>query len=150
MAAADPFAELLVTLTCPACSHEWSAVLDPVEFVWERLERWARHLGDDVHVLASAYGWSEADILALTPQRRRLYLEAVARMTYLARLVARRAASSTVACTLASRAATRPEASRTSRWSMPRRLVWPRISRATGRRRPPRCPASPRPMPARS
>ena len=79
LAAADPFAELLVTLTCPACSHEWSAVLDPVEFVWERLERWARHLGDDVHVLASAYGWSEADILALTPQRRRLYLEAVAR-----------------------------------------------------------------------
>jgi hypothetical protein len=31
----------------------------------------------DVHALASAYGWSEREILALSDTRRRLYLEMV-------------------------------------------------------------------------
>jgi hypothetical protein len=31
----------------------------------------------EVHVLASANGWSEAEILALSPQRRQRYLEIV-------------------------------------------------------------------------
>ena len=141
-------------LTCPACSDEWSAVLDPVEFVWERLERWARHLGDDVHMLALGLwmvrgrhpGPDPAATHASTSRRSPGDLPGPAGG-------AARPASSTVACTLASRAATRPEASRTSRWSTPRRPVWPGISRATGRRwhpRRPRCPASPRPMPARA
>jgi hypothetical protein len=31
----------------------------------------------DVHELASAYGWRESEILALSPQRRQAYLELV-------------------------------------------------------------------------
>jgi hypothetical protein len=31
----------------------------------------------EVHLLASAYGWRESDILAMTPWRRQLYLELV-------------------------------------------------------------------------
>jgi hypothetical protein len=29
----------------------------------------------EVHILASAYGWREDDILAMSPARRRIYLE---------------------------------------------------------------------------
>lgn len=74
---ADPAADLVIALTCPGCSHSWPAVLEPVEFVWDEIDRSARRLCDDVHVLASAYGWTEDDILALSPRRRHLYLEAV-------------------------------------------------------------------------
>ena len=77
LAEADPGAELTAELSCPACDHTWPTLLDPAVFVWERIDRWARRLSEDVHVLASTYGWSEADILALTPQRRHLYMEAV-------------------------------------------------------------------------
>jgi hypothetical protein len=31
----------------------------------------------DVHTLASAYGWSESEILSLNPARREFYLEMV-------------------------------------------------------------------------
>jgi hypothetical protein len=30
-----------------------------------------------VHVIASAYGWSERDILAMSAARRRLYLDVI-------------------------------------------------------------------------
>ena len=30
-----------------------------------------------VHALASAYGWTEADVLAVGPWRRQVYLQAV-------------------------------------------------------------------------
>jgi hypothetical protein len=31
-----------------------------------------------VHALARSYGWTEADVLAISPTRRRFYLEASA------------------------------------------------------------------------
>jgi len=78
LAAADPGAELELALTCPSCDHRWQEALDPVAFVWAEVDGWARRLAGEVHVLAAAYGWSEAEILALSPWRRRLYLDAVA------------------------------------------------------------------------
>ena len=75
MAEADPHAELRLDLTCPACGHRWQALLDVVSYFWTELHGWAVRLLRDVHALASAYGWSEADILALTVRRRQLYLE---------------------------------------------------------------------------
>jgi hypothetical protein len=79
MAAADPGAELDLALSCPGCGHAWSEPLDPVEFVWTRIESHARRLAAEVHTLAGAYGWSEAEILAQRPARRRLYLEVLGR-----------------------------------------------------------------------
>jgi hypothetical protein len=79
MAAADPAAELDLALSCPACGHGWSEALDPVEFVWVAVEAQARRLAGEVHALAGAYGWSEAEILAQRPARRRLYLEVLGR-----------------------------------------------------------------------
>jgi hypothetical protein len=79
MAAADPGAELDLALSCPGCGHAWSEPLDPAEFVWTGIESHARRLAAEVHTLAGAYGWSEAEILAQRPTRRRLYLEVLGR-----------------------------------------------------------------------
>ncbi|HEV8250448.1 MAG TPA: hypothetical protein VGQ15_10790 [Gaiellaceae bacterium] len=75
MAEADPLAELLVELFCPACGEEFVADLDVAAFVWAGLRARARRLLFEVDVLARAYGWSEADVLALDERRRTAYLE---------------------------------------------------------------------------
>jgi hypothetical protein len=77
MADADPQADIHTAVSCPACAHAWRATFDIVSFFWTEIEAWARRLLSDVHVLAAAYSWSEADILALSPLRRRYYLEMV-------------------------------------------------------------------------
>jgi len=78
LAAADPQADLGLDLTCPGCAHHWSESFDIVTFFWREIEAWAARMIREVHALAGAYGWSEADILALSPSRRRLYLELIA------------------------------------------------------------------------
>ncbi len=79
MAQADPQADLQIALDCPACSHAWQSPFDIVHFLWSELHAWAQRTLMDVHRLALAYGWREADILAMSPQRRQLYLEMVNR-----------------------------------------------------------------------
>jgi len=79
MALADPQAEVKLSLTCPACQHVWKSVFDIVSYFWDELNVWAIRLLREVHVLASAYGWHEADILAMHPHRRQMYLELVSR-----------------------------------------------------------------------
>ena len=75
MTASDPLVETLLQLHCPACAHEWEAVVDLGEFFWAELTDLAGRLLHEVHVLARAFHWSESDILAMSPRRRRLYLE---------------------------------------------------------------------------
>lgn len=75
LAAADPRAEVLLRLVCPACEHAWRAPLDIAGTVWHELEIAARRVLREVHLLARSYGWNEAEVLALTPARRRAYLE---------------------------------------------------------------------------
>lgn len=77
MVAADPQADILIALQCPQCSCRWQVPLDISSFFWSELEAWAAQLIRDVHALALAYGWSESDILALSPARRGLYLELI-------------------------------------------------------------------------
>jgi hypothetical protein len=77
MERADPRAETVLELTCPACAARWTTTLDIVEFLWLELESWALRMLDTVAALASAFGWSERDILALSPWRRRHYLELI-------------------------------------------------------------------------
>jgi hypothetical protein len=79
MAQADPQAEVKLSLVCPACQHAWKSVFDIVSYFWDELHVWAIRLLREVHVLASAYGWSETDILAMHPYRRQLYLELLGR-----------------------------------------------------------------------
>lgn len=74
---ADPSADIRLGLTCAECRAAWTESLDPVVFAWSAVEGSARRLATDVHLLAQAYGWSEREILALSPFRRHLYLSAV-------------------------------------------------------------------------
>jgi hypothetical protein len=77
LAEADPQAEMLVDLTCAGCHHQWQIVFEIERFFWMNIRAVARRLLREVHTLALAYGWSEHDILALSPLRRQFYLEAV-------------------------------------------------------------------------
>jgi len=69
--------EILLDLACPRCGHAWRLLFDPGAFFWTELVAQARRLFHDVHSLARAYGWQEADILAMSPQRRQAYLAMV-------------------------------------------------------------------------
>jgi len=73
----DPQGETILELRCAACGHQWRAALDIGSFFWQELAAEARRLLREVHLLASAYGWGEAEILALTPARRNAYLAQV-------------------------------------------------------------------------
>ena len=77
MAQADPQADVQLALACPQCGHSWHSVLDIASFFWSEINAWARRLLNDVHTLASAYGWHEAEILSLSAARRQAYLELV-------------------------------------------------------------------------
>lgn len=77
MAKQDPVADVQVQLSCPACRHVWSACFDIVSYFWSELNDWAQRILADVNVLARVYGWSEREILNLSPTRRRHYLELV-------------------------------------------------------------------------
>ena len=61
---------------CP-CGSEWVDELDIRTVVWSDLTEWVGRTLTEVHQLAQAYGWSEAEILAMSGWRRRWYLEAL-------------------------------------------------------------------------
>jgi hypothetical protein len=75
VAQADPDADLRLDAPCPACGHHSSAVVDAASFLWAELDAWARGILAEVHLLASTYGWTEPEVLALSPRRRHHYLE---------------------------------------------------------------------------
>jgi hypothetical protein len=77
MAEADPDAEVRLALNCPRCHHAWRAPLEIVSYFWAEIHAWAGRILREIHALACAYGWREADILALSPQRRQAYLEMI-------------------------------------------------------------------------
>ncbi len=75
---ADPQSEVRLALECPACGRHWEELFDVASFLWTEVNAWALRALRDVHQLASAYGWGEAEILAMTPCRRQVYLEMTA------------------------------------------------------------------------
>lgn len=77
MEQADPQSNIRISLTCPACGNCWEAVFDIVSFLWAEFNSWAERILRSVHRLADAYGWREADILAMSPVRRQIYLQMV-------------------------------------------------------------------------
>jgi len=78
-AAALAATERLVGLACPACEATWEAPFDAGAFVLAEARAEAARILDEVHELALAYGWTEADVLALSPRRRSSYLRLVRR-----------------------------------------------------------------------
>jgi hypothetical protein len=75
MAAADPAADIRLRVSCPECDTTWSARLDIAAIFHTELTGAAWQLINEIDALASRYGWSEQQILALSPTRRRTYLE---------------------------------------------------------------------------
>jgi hypothetical protein len=75
MEEAAPSGAMTLRITCPACTATTSAALDVAALLWAEVESRALALLYDVHILARAYGWTEPDVLALSPPRRAAYLE---------------------------------------------------------------------------
>lgn len=73
----DPLAEITLALDCSTCKHTWTTMFDIATFFWTELDALAKRLLRDVHTIASAYGWRESDILALSATRRQYYLELI-------------------------------------------------------------------------
>lgn len=65
---------LVSVVTCPACSASVEVGLDAGALLWESVASAGIKLLTEVATLAAAFGWSEAEILALSPERRRAYL----------------------------------------------------------------------------
>lgn len=71
----EPLASLAFDLVCAECSHGFQAPLDLAAVTYAELCHRAEQALADVAALAHAYGWREADVLALSPVRRAAYLQ---------------------------------------------------------------------------
>ena len=73
----DPLAEIQMTLNCPVCSSKWKVQFDIMSYIWMEIDSWAKQTFQDVYVLAKVFGWSEDQILSMSPTRRQLYLNMI-------------------------------------------------------------------------
>lgn len=78
MEKADPQANVQLELDCADCGHRWVSGFDIGSFLWNEVDNWARRVLREVFALASAFGWRESDILAMSAGRRQLYLQMIA------------------------------------------------------------------------
>lgn len=73
----DPAAAVSFALRCPACAHEWSALVDVGDAVWTEMQAAAERSLVEIDALARAYGWTEEDVMRTSPTRRAAYLQLV-------------------------------------------------------------------------
>jgi len=73
----DPAADINLSLSCEDCGHSWLVDFNIGTLLWDEIDVRARTLLAEVHSLAQAYGWTESEIFALSPQRRAAYLDMV-------------------------------------------------------------------------
>lgn len=78
MEALDPAASVSFALDCPQCHAHWDAPLDLAQLVWQKLQAAAERLLLEVDTLARSYGWTEPDVMALSPTRRAAYVQMAA------------------------------------------------------------------------
>ena len=78
----DPMVILSFPMICPACRHGWSPLLDVVGTLWSDVAAECQRALADVHSLAQAYGWTEDQILALSPDRRQAYIDLIHRQSH--------------------------------------------------------------------
>ncbi len=64
----------MLCMRCPACDHQVRGALDIAAVLWDRIDITAPALMEEVALLAQAFGWSEADLLAMPAARRAAYL----------------------------------------------------------------------------
>ena len=73
----DPGASVSFALDCPQCATHWQAPLDVGEMLWQKVRAAAEGVLLDIDMLARAYGWTEREVLRLSPLRRAAYLQMV-------------------------------------------------------------------------
>jgi hypothetical protein len=73
----DPGAVVSFALHCPDCGHDWSAAIEVGNALWCELQRAAERALIEIDALARAYGWTEREVLSLSPARRAAYLQLV-------------------------------------------------------------------------
>lgn len=74
LANAQSASDIELALSCPDCGHQWAAPYDVASHLATGIRDQAEALMFSVHQLASRYGWTEEQILALPAQRRAFYL----------------------------------------------------------------------------
>ena len=74
LADADPLVAFAIACTCPECGHAAEREIDLEELALQRLEARQHGLLREVHAIASRYGWTEREILAIAASRRARYL----------------------------------------------------------------------------
>lgn len=77
MAIEDPQANIRINVQCPACAQTAERNFDILSFFWSEIQHWALRLLQDICLLARNFGWSEKEILALSPQRRQTYIQLI-------------------------------------------------------------------------
>jgi hypothetical protein len=75
----DPAAMISFALECPECRGGWSAPIDVAAALWAEVQRSAERLLTEIGTLAAAYGWSEEQVVRLSPVRRAAYLQLAGR-----------------------------------------------------------------------
>lgn len=70
-------AAAVVRTTCPGCGADPVVPVDVGALLWDRVASAAAALVAEVATLAAAFGWREADVLALSAVRRDMYLRLV-------------------------------------------------------------------------
>jgi hypothetical protein len=67
----------MLELSCETCGGGFEQVFDIASFLWREIEAWSARTVTDVHTIARDYGWSESDILAMSPARRQAYIDLI-------------------------------------------------------------------------
>jgi len=75
----EPGASVGFDVACPECGAQWTAPMDVGEVLWAEVQSHAERILLEVDALARAYGWTEPEVLALSPSRRTAYLQLVGR-----------------------------------------------------------------------
>jgi hypothetical protein len=78
LVARDPSLDVRIGVSCAACDHAWSCCFDASAYFWIEVDALGARILDEVHSLATGYGWTEADVLELSSSRRRRYVERLA------------------------------------------------------------------------
>jgi hypothetical protein len=75
MARRDPQLDTDFDAHCPECGNDFTVHFDIQDFLLSEISAASRQLYRQVHTLAWYYHWSEAEILAMPLQKRRVYLD---------------------------------------------------------------------------
>jgi hypothetical protein len=71
----DVMTDIRLDAICPSCAEPQSVDLDVAALVWSEMDMRASAVIREVGLLAHAFGWTESEVLALSPRRRRAYLD---------------------------------------------------------------------------